>query len=112
MRVEIRLSASMPELLAEMEAVPPRARPERLRFLAQLGVMLLSGKVAPELTLVDVVGKQAPASPLQSSSPASSPLPASPSPSSSPKHAAKQRAMARIGASFQSDSDPENTQKG
>ncbi|AEK58664.1 hypothetical protein ACSSZE_07375 [Acidithiobacillus caldus] len=91
MRIEIRLNASTPELLAEMEKLPARARAERLRFLAQMGWMVLSGKL--------------PAGTVSATEP--EPPAAAPQPLQSPaRDTAKARAMARIGASFPAESEP------
>ncbi len=91
MRIEIRLNASVPELLAEMEKLPARARAERLRFLAQMGLMMLSGKLQTNAAPVTEPEQK----------------PSAPPPLQSPvRDTAKARAMARIGASFQAEAEP------
>lgn len=56
LRLDITLTSSSPELLEHLLALSPRARGERLRFLAQLGLVFLRGGVpvvAPVTTGID-----------------------------------------------------------
>ncbi len=46
MRVLVKLGPANAELLAELEATPPRNRAERLRCLAAVGLSLLRSRVA------------------------------------------------------------------
>lgn len=44
-RIDVTISTRQPELLKDIQAVSePRLRPERLRFLAQLGLLVLQGR--------------------------------------------------------------------
>lgn len=44
MRVVVKLSPSLRELVADLEEVPPRDRAERLRTLAAIGLTLMKGQ--------------------------------------------------------------------
>ena len=46
MRVIVSITAGCPELAAHLETQPPRARAERLRLLATLGLTALRGGLA------------------------------------------------------------------
>ena len=46
MRVIVSITAGCPELAAHLETQPPRARAERLRLLATLGLTALCGGLA------------------------------------------------------------------
>lgn len=46
MRVIVSITAGCPELAAHLETQPPRARAERLRLLATLGLTTLRGGLA------------------------------------------------------------------
>ena len=46
MRVIVSITAGCPELAAHLEMQPPRARAERLRLLATLGLTALRGGLA------------------------------------------------------------------
>ncbi|MFO1431319.1 MAG: hypothetical protein U1F76_14445 [Candidatus Competibacteraceae bacterium] len=46
MRVIVSITAGCPELAAHLETQPPRARAERLRLLATLGLATLHGGLA------------------------------------------------------------------
>ncbi|WP_295449918.1 hypothetical protein [uncultured Thiodictyon sp.] len=45
-RFSVKVPDAYPELLADLMALPSRARPERLRTLALIGLMALRGGVA------------------------------------------------------------------
>lgn len=44
MRVELRLGAGHPELIADLQSIPSRQRSARVQFLAQLGLLMLQGR--------------------------------------------------------------------
>ncbi len=60
MRVIVSITAGCPELAAHLETQPPRARAERLRLLATLGLTALHGGLAAGQTADRTVDKPAP----------------------------------------------------